>query len=144
MTPATVLTRDQILAADDITIVEVDCTAEWGGAVCVRLLSARGRWRYFQALRPLVEAGEAQTQGGIVRESGLLLAAASICDASGALLFTEADVEALAAKSWVAMNRVIDASADLNGLTPKAVDDAKKNSAGETATSGSSTDSPAT
>jgi hypothetical protein len=144
MTAATVLTRDQILAADDITIVEVDCTAEWGGAVCVRVLSVRGRWRYFQALRPLVASGDAQTESGLVRESGLLLAAASICDASGALLFTEADVEVLAAKSWVAMNRVINASADLNGLTPKAVDDAKKNLVAETATSSSSTDSPAT
>lgn len=137
-----VLTRDQILAADDITIDTVP-VPEWGGTVCVRMLSARGRWQYLRALRPLVDAGEANSEDGLVKESGLLLASATLCDAAGAVLFTVADVEALAAKSWVAMNRVIDASATLNGLTAAAVEDAKKNLARATATAASSTDSPA-
>lgn len=141
--------RAALLAADDITVVPVP-TPEWpaiDGQVYVRLLSAGGRWTYLRGVRPVIEAGEALAEDGMVRESGLRLAAATLCDATGALLFpdvTPDEMAALAAKAPKPVQRAIDASAALNGFDGKAVDDAKKNLAALAATSGSSTASPPT
>jgi hypothetical protein len=108
------LSRDQILAADDIRIVEVE-VPEWGGTVCVRTFSA--------ADRALFELGTNDVRD--VRER---LAAATICDEAGNLLFSAADVEALGKKSGAALDRVFAKARKLNRLTNRDMEELEKNS----------------
>lgn len=125
--------RAAILAADDIDVVPV-ATPEWpavDGQIHVRTLSGLQRDRFIKALRRVVDPGDASapSDAAVEESSHLRLAAAALCDATGATLFTQADVQALGAKSSVALKRVIDAASALNGLGPAAAEDAKKNSA---------------
>lgn len=133
--------RAAILDADDCPIAPVP-TPEWpavDGLVHVRTLSGIQRDRYFRAIRRDV-ADVAGAPDTVVKDVAQFhLAAAAMCDAAGAVLFTEADVVQLGEKSSLALARVIDAASDLNGLSAKAAEDAKKNFAPETATSALST-----
>jgi hypothetical protein len=51
--------------------------------------------------------------------------ALAACDDAGAPLFAEADIPALESKSGVALQRVFDAAAALNGLTTDAAEQAR-------------------
>ena len=84
---------------------------EWGGYVIVRSLSGTDRDRL-------------QRQGG-VWASRAGVAAASIVDAEGNLLFGEDDIEVLATRSGAALQRVLDAADRLSAMRPEAVAKAK-------------------
>jgi hypothetical protein len=56
------------------------------------------------------------------------LVARSICDAEGAALFTEADVNALGEKSAAALDRIFAAAQELSGLGAQDVENLAKNS----------------
>ena len=92
------LTRDQILNAKDRTTEEVD-VPEWGGKVCVSVMSghARDKW-----------------------ESSLL-------DDKGNLLFTEKDIAALGKKSAAALTRVVAVARRLNRLGTQGLEEALGN-----------------
>lgn len=125
--------RAAILAADDIKIVPVK-TPEWpavDGMVNVRTLSGMGRERYLDSIREVTtHPGEQQSVKVLLEGSGSKLAVCACCNDKGELLFTSEDVEALGAKSASALNRVVDAAADLNGLSEKAKAAAKNDLAG--------------
>ncbi len=113
--PRTALTRDAILAAQDLVTGAVE-VPEWGGTVYVRTLSA----------------GESLAlQEAVAEKRGLApvveFVAAVTVDENGRRLFTADDVEALKAKSVSALMRVFDAGARLNVFTRHDAEDLEKN-----------------
>jgi hypothetical protein len=117
------LTRDEILAAQDIA-TEVVEVPEWGGAVRVRGLSGLERDE--------LEASIVSRRGKHV-DVNLInmrakLVAKSMVDESGALLFSEEDVRALGKKSAGALQRVFEVAQRLAGLSDEDVEELTKNS----------------
>jgi len=104
------LTRDQILAADDLRRVEVK-VPEWGGAVFVQMMSGAARDEFEASI---VVDGVPDTTNMRAK-----LAAATIVDDNGNLLFTAADVAALSRKSAAALDRVLSAAQKLNRIGDK-------------------------
>lgn len=117
------LTRDQILGADDLKREVVD-VPEWMGEVLVRGLDGAERDAY--------EATIINQRGTDVKmnlaNARAKLVQRSIIDDSGALLFDESDVKRLAKKSAAALQRVYDVAARLSGLTKEDIDELTKNS----------------
>lgn len=112
------LTRDQILTANDIK-TEVIPVPEWGGDVIVGSMSASARDNF--------EAQMLDKKTG--RENARAkLAAATIQDENGALMFTEKDITALGKKSGAALDRVFDAALKINRIGPSDMDELAKNS----------------
>src|SRR5262245_8957937 len=115
MTPAEL--GQLLLAAEDVTVQPV-ATPEWpavDGQIYVRRLSALRREQYFDQIRARSGSGAARRQA-----TGALLAAATLCDHTGQLLYApddQAAIDALGAKSYAALERVQDAAADLNGFS---------------------------
>jgi len=109
------LTREQILEIQDAKIEEVKIP-EWGGSVFIKSMSSRERDR-FEELH--LSQNKANTRARI--------AAACTCDADGALLFTEADIEALGQKDGKAVNRIFSKAMDLCGFTADDVEELEKN-----------------
>ena len=119
--------RNLVLAAEDIKIVPVP-TPEWpevDGYIYVRSLSGTQRERYIESIRQTIGTGKKATVKVLIAESGAKLAVQTMCDETGQLLFNRDDVEALGAKSAIALNRVVDASAAINGLGDDAEEEAK-------------------
>jgi hypothetical protein len=113
------LTKEQILKQDDLRseIVEVP---EWGGEVKVCTMSGFARDRF---------------EASITGKSGIMdmknvrakLAAATIVDENGKLLFDEADIVKLGDKSCAALDRVFAAAQRLNLITNADVEQLAKN-----------------
>jgi len=120
--PVKVLSADDIFAVEDLNILPVE-VPEWGGMVYVKAMSAIQREKYIESMRRTVSDGKVVSTQMILRHGSAKLAALTICDAQGNLLFDRSPetIEKLGQKSAKAMERVIDASAKLNGL-----DDDKK------------------
>jgi len=115
------LTRDQILSADDLKR-ETVAVPEWGGDVIVRTMTGTER-----------DAFEASLQGGKGGKLNLAnirarLVSRTAVDDAGARLFTEADIEAVGGKSAAALDRCFAVAQRLNGLSAKDVEDLGKNS----------------
>ncbi len=105
------LTKEEILAADDMTIKSVE-VPEWGGTVYIRTMSSEERDRF--------EADWVNSKGG--REIGMANFRArslvlTICDAEGVRLFDDSDVALLAAKSIQAIEPIFVASQKLNRIS---------------------------
>ncbi len=131
------LTRDQILAADDLPreLVEVP---EWGGSVYVRTLTGT------EADAQMAEVLDGRRD---LQDYHAKMAAACICDDAGKRLFSDADVKVLGAKSVRALDRVVAAVNRINGLGKEDEEAVVKNSETATpdggSTSGSQDDSAA-
>lgn len=112
------LKREEILAVIDLKFEEV-AVPEWNGTVRVGTMSGAARDVYEQRLYGArVKEGDQL----IMHNVRALLVAYTAVDENGALLFTEADVEALGKKSAAALDRVFEAASLLNGINPKAKD----------------------
>lgn len=109
------LTKEQIFAADDLKYADVD-VPEWGGKVRVRIMTGRQR-QQFQAAY-LGKKGMDET----FMERLIL---ATTIDGDGEPMFTEKDLEALGKKSSLALNKVFEAAARLNGMTQESVEEIK-------------------
>lgn len=105
------LTRDQILSADDLVTEDVECP-EWGGSVRVRTLTGTARDQWEAALSPDKKGAKPKLEN--IRAG---LCAASIIDESGQMVFTPADVAKLGMKSAKALDRIFDKARDLSGLS---------------------------
>ena len=114
------LSREQILAAQDMTRVEV-AVPEWGGSVFVRTMSGTDRDAFERFASDQVKEGNAG--------KGLRAYMVSLCavDDSGAHLFTADDVAALTEKNGAALERIATAAMTLNKLLPDSVEAAAKN-----------------
>lgn len=130
------LSKEQILAAADVRYEEV-AVPEWGGSVRVRTMTGEQRDAYEQSLF----AGRAE-DGGTIANVRARLAAYSLVDEAGALLFTEAEVALLGAKSSAALDRVVEASRRVSALSQEDIDALGKPSPA-TAAGDSTSSSPA-
>jgi len=113
------LTKDQILTQDDLKS-EIVSVPEWGGDVRVCTMSGFSRDRF--------EADIIGKNGGVNTSNiRAKLAAATITDENGKLLFDEADIAKLGHKSCAALDRVFAAAQRLNMITSKDVEGLAKN-----------------
>lgn len=111
------LTREQILGADDLPTEDVD-VPEWGGTVRLRTLTGTERDAF--------EASSVQ-QAGKVRRINInniraRLVALCIVGEDGNRMFSDTDIKALGAKSSKALDRVFDAASKMNGLSDEDVE----------------------
>jgi len=89
------LTRDAILAANDIKLVSVEIP-EWGGTVHVRPMTGSERDSYDMEM---VKDGSPRNMRG-------RLVVRVVCDETGARLFKDSDADAIGAKSSSALDRI--------------------------------------
>lgn len=110
----TTISKDAILAADDLPTENVDCP-EWGGTVTVRTMT-QAEYDDFEAalLRASRGAGKIDPKGLKVRMLQL-----TILNGDGSLLFSADDIPALEAKSSRVINRLADVAFSLNGVTKR-------------------------
>jgi hypothetical protein len=104
----TVLTAEQILAADDLGLKQVT-VPEWGGDVFIRVMSVGERDSYERKWI-------GQKESGIDNFRTEYLARV-ICDEKGNLLFTRDQVGTLANKNGAVMSRLFDAAMKHNQMT---------------------------
>lgn len=121
----TLLSRDQILQADDLTHEDVE-VPEWGGTVRVRTLTGSERDAFEQSV--ITRRGKQVDMN--LENLRAKLAALTIVDEDGERLFSEADVQALAQKSAAALSRVFTVAQRLNGLTDGDVEELTENLSG--------------
>lgn len=120
------LSKDQILAASDIQIEDVD-VKEWGGSVRVAVMSGRARDQ-FLAMNSTKETEYSLFQARLL--------SATVIDEVGNPLFTADDIEALRGKSRIVLDQLTSVATRINSMGVEAVGDATKNS--EAAPSGDS------
>jgi hypothetical protein len=106
------LTRDQILKASDLKTADVD-VPEWGGTIRVRTMTGTDRANFLKI---------STDKDGKPKQFMEALIAATAVDDKGEPLFTSADMVELGKKSSLALQKVFEKSADLNGLTQASVE----------------------
>lgn len=121
------LTRDQILAADDIPYDYVH-VPEWktGDVDTVRIKGLNGRQRdAFEAalLGERKGKGKNATQQMNMENLRSKLCSQAIVDGTGKTIFNQTDVRLLGEKSAAALDRVFAAARKLSGLTDEDVED---------------------
>lgn len=114
------LTKDQILAVDDLKRVEV-AVPEWGGTVWVRTLTGGECNTLFASVAR--KGVKADDETYIVQ-----IAAMAMVDDAGARLFTNGDTENLGKKSFVALRRVFEVAQQLSGLSDESARELEGNS----------------
>lgn len=124
------LTRDQILTADDLQTKDV-YVSQWGGSVRVRTMTAGERDIFEQMIFSGKDKAERRDN---VRAAMLAL---TIVDDQGKRLFSEDHVKRLAGKSAAAVDKVFTEVQRLNAMSDEDVEAIAKNSEG---TPGDSTD----
>ena len=117
------LSRELILEASDLTQAQVD-VPEWGGFVKLRMMTGLERSVFEQSMVTVKVDGTREQDLTNVRVNLIALTAV---DEAGNLLFSQHDVARLGTKSSKALNRVFEASSELNALGDTAVEDAAKN-----------------
>ncbi|MEU3052280.1 hypothetical protein [Streptomyces griseus] len=112
------LTRDEILAADDLKVV-VESVPEWGGDVRLKMLTAAERDRF--------EASTVEMRGGKQKQNlanlRARLVALCIVDENGKRIFESGDVTRLGQKSASALQRLFDKCNDMNALSEDDIED---------------------
>ena len=113
-----VLSRDDILAVDDIKIESMD-VPEWGGSVFVRGMTGAERDQFESSIISI----DGDNQKVDMRDIRAKLCSKSICDEDGKKLFTPADIKELSKKSAVALQRVFKVAQRLSGITDDDVEE---------------------
>ena len=121
----TILTREQILQANDI-ITETLLVPEWGGEVRVRGLSGAERDKFESST---VELHGKRRELNLANVRARLVSL-SLVDENGKRIFSDADIHVLGRKSAAALDRVFSAAQRLSGLTDEDVEELAKNSNG--------------
>ena len=114
------LTKDQILAADDVRFEDVK-VPEWGGVVRIQTMTGMARDRYEQTLF------DKKSKGITLQNIRAKLVASCAVDEEGALIFDETDTDALGKKSGKALDRLYEAAQRVNGITDVDVEELEKN-----------------
>lgn len=126
------LNRDDILGAKDIEIERVE-TPEWGGYTFVKSMTGIARGRLEKSITEK-RGGDTEVNMENLRA---VIAAATICDEDGKLLFTAEDAIALGEKSASALQRVFEVSNRLSGTSKDDVkelsEELEKNPSGDSA-----------
>jgi hypothetical protein len=120
--PDTILSRDQILNADDLTTEDVD-VPEWGGQVRVKGLTGEERDRY--------EAGvigeNTKNKRRNLSNLRARLVSLAVIDGEGQRLFKRSDIPALGRKSAAALDRVFEKAMELSGMRDEDIDELTEN-----------------
>ena len=125
------LTRVQILAANDMPFEDVP-VPEWGGAeACVRVRGLNAK-EFIEITRSIM-TDEGQVDNALSMDLTITVPFMCLVDETGQRLFTdEKDVELLGLKSKAALERVMDVAKRLSGLTEGVANAQKKVFAGRT------------
>lgn len=108
------LSKKDILEKDDCQKEKVE-VPEWGGYVFVRAMDGFSRENFSNFCTQKKREKSLQDKHDV----SVYLAALSLCDEKGNLLFDVKDVEDLGKKSGTALERIIAVSSRLNGLLPE-------------------------
>lgn len=111
------LTAEQILAADDLGLLEVK-VKEWGDSVYIRVMSVAERDAYERKW-----IGKRETGVENFRTEYLVRV---LCDEKGNLLFTKDQIEKLGQKSGAVMARLFDAAIKHNAMSEADVEELGK------------------
>ena len=117
------LTKEQILAADDIKTEEVG-VPEWGGSLIVKAITAAERDLFDQRMTKSRKGNE-QDNMEDVRAS---LCVECIIGSDGKRMFTKDDIVALSNKSGAALDRVFAVAQRLAGMDKADLKELAKNS----------------
>lgn len=112
----TLLTKDQILNADDRATKEVE-VPEWGGSVLIAAMSAASRDAFEASMLDNKGKGDAKK----LQNFRARFIAACIVDESGNRLFSDKDIVSLGRKSSAPISMLFDECRELNGMTDEAV-----------------------
>ena len=112
------LTKEQILAADDMGLKEVE-VPEWGGSVFLRVMSVGERDSYENDWMVNKNTGVDNFRSKFLQRV--------ICDEKGKLLFTSEEINLLATKSARVITRVWEAAMKHNAITDSDVEELAKN-----------------
>lgn len=116
------LTREEILGADDCSKTETVAVPEWGGEVMVGVIGGDERDR-FELFR------EQEVKKGKASEGFRALLVAMACrDENGKPIFKPEDVLALGKKSSFVLERVFRVAMRVNGIGEEAQETTEKNS----------------
>lgn len=122
------LNRDQILDADDAEFEDVP-VPEWGGEVRVKALTGdeRDAFEASNLIRRTVRGPKGRGEKIDVQYNSVgvraRLVAVCVIGEDGKPLFSEDDVHALGSKSARALNRVVEVSQRLSGLTDEDIEE---------------------
>ena len=112
------LTRDQILAADDMGLLEI-AVPEWGGSVFVRVMTVGERDSYENEWMVNKNKGVDNFRSKFLQRV--------LCDEKGELMFKADEIALLAKKSAMAITRVWEAAMKHNALSDNDVEELAKN-----------------
>lgn len=115
-----VLTRDQILAADDLKTERLE-VAEWGGTVIVRTMTGADR----DELEAAIVGADGRSKDATILRAKVV--ALSVVDEEGNRLFKFEEARELAKKSAAALARVAKVAMRLSAITDEAVEEIKGN-----------------
>jgi hypothetical protein len=124
---STYLSRDQILAAQDLPREEVE-VPEWGGKVLVQGMNGEDKDRFEASMVRSQKSGITVDVQQMLLNFRARLCAACIIDETGHKLFTDTDVLALGKKSAVALSRVSDVAQRLSAVSDSDVEELVGNS----------------
>lgn len=113
------LTRDQILAANDVNLLKIN-VPEWGGDVYIRVMTVGERDAYENEWQRKKDTG--------VDDFRTKFLVRCLVDDKGNRLFDNGDVQRLAEKSARVMNRVWLAAMEHNNLSDASIEELAKNS----------------
>ena len=110
------LSRDQILGAQDLPVEEVE-VPEWGGAVRVRGLTGSEKDQWEAEWLQFDEKGQIKERDS--RDFRAKLLVRCIVDQEGKRIFEDKDAQDLGAKSGIAVDRVFLVAERLSALSQK-------------------------
>lgn len=117
------LTRDQILGAGPLAIVEVE-VPEWGGSVYVSEMDGRQRDAWEQSVLDMT--GDVPKQD--LRDFRAKLAVATVTDADRNPVFMSSDIELVTKLSSVALDRVFEVARKINKISNTDIEELSGNS----------------
>lgn len=112
------LSKDQILSADDMGLLEI-AVPEWGGSVFVRVMTVGERDSYENDWMVNKSNGVENFRSKFLQRV--------LCDDKGELLFKADEIEQLAKKSAKVVTRVWEAAMKHNALSDGDVEELAKN-----------------
>ena len=115
------LSADDILKSPDIGEIKTIKVPEWGGEVCVKVMSGaeRDRWEIMQTTALRKNPASANIRAG--------LCAVTLCDEKGQRLFTDFQIEELGKKSSIALDRIFAVAQRMNKLSNADLEELEKN-----------------
>jgi len=120
------LTKEQILAAEDLDFEEVEIK-EWGGKVRLRCMTGTERDAFESAIYKIkgdkVEANRENFRSELLSRV--------LCNKDNKLLFNPREVKALGGKSGRVIDRLFDIAQKINGIGQSDIEELTKNSESE-------------